>query len=158
MWGSVLRLSTALQDPPGPTRVKLRSRPHDPSALAEVRRLIETSALSYRAIAKVTGVPRATISRHVLQGGWIRPTGGDVPPLSAEGERRARRGLLAERVLRAAEDLVRRVELDRSATPAAFARAVRMLALAQRLDRPGMPRLRVSRARRVRVSETPGSG
>ncbi|WP_284317306.1 hypothetical protein, partial [Methylobacterium gnaphalii] len=56
-----------------------------------------------------------------------------------------------ERVLRAAEDLVRRVELDPAATPAAFARAVRVLALAQRLDRPGMPRSRVSRARRAKM-------
>lgn len=152
MLGTVLRLSTALQDPPGEQPKRSRSKPHDPASLAEVRRLIETSALSYRAIARITGVPRATISRHVLDGGWIRPQGGDVPPFSAEAERRARRGLLAERVLRAAEDLVRRVELDPSATPAAFTRAVRILALAQRLDRPGMPRSRVSQPRRVRVS------
>ncbi|WP_284245783.1 hypothetical protein, partial [Methylobacterium haplocladii] len=65
--------------------------------------------------------------------------------------RRARRGFLAERVLRAAEHLVERVELDPSATPAAFARAVRVLALAQRLDRPGRSRSRVSRAQRVKA-------
>ncbi|GJD84103.1 hypothetical protein [Methylobacterium haplocladii] len=129
----------------------MAGRPHAPAALAKVRRLIETSALSYRAIAKITGVPRATISRHVLEGGWIRPTGADASPLSAEGERRARRGFLAERVLRAAEHLVERVELDPSATPAAFARAVRVLALAQRLDRPGRSRSRVSRAQRVKA-------
>ncbi|TXN22347.1 hypothetical protein FV217_11020 [Methylobacterium sp. WL9] len=134
----------------------MRGRPNDPAALAEVRRLIETSALSYRAIAKVTGVPRTTISRHVLERGWIRPTGGDVPPLSAEGERRMRRGLLAERVLRAAEDLVQRIELDPTATPAAFARAVRVLALAQRLDRPCMARSRVSRAQRVKEGKAAG--
>lgn len=154
MWGSVLRLSAVLPEEPRPART--RTKPHDPAALAEVRRLIETSALSYRAIARVTGVPRATISRHVLEGGWIRPTGADVPPLSAEGERRARRGVLAERVLRAAEDLVRRVELDPTATPAAFARAVRVLALAQRLDRPGMARSRVSRAQRVKAGKATG--
>ncbi|MCE4222765.1 hypothetical protein HCU64_03295 [Methylobacterium sp. C25] len=149
-------MSTALPDPLGeavsPTRP--RGKPHDPSALAEVRRLIETSALSYRAIARITGVPRATISRHVLEGGWIRPQGGpgadDLPPLSAEAERRVRRGLLAERVLRAAEHLVEQVELNPTATPAAFARAVRVLALAQRLDRPGMPRSRLARAQRVK--------
>ncbi|WP_238232632.1 hypothetical protein [Methylobacterium thuringiense] len=142
-------MSAALPEEPRPSPA--RGRPNDPAALAEVRRLIETSALSYRAIAKVTGVPRTTISRHVLEGGWIRPKGADAPPQSAEGERRMRRGLLAERVLRAAEDLVQRVELDPTATPAAFARAVRVLALAQRLDRPGNARSRVSRAQRVRV-------
>lgn len=147
-------MSAVLPEEPRPSPA--RGRPNDSAALAEVRRLIETSALSYRAIAKVTGVPRATISRHVLEAGWIRPTGADVPPLSAEGERRMRRGLLAERVLRAAEDLVQRIELDPTATPAAFARAVRVLGLAQRLDRPGLARSRVSRAQRVKVGKAAG--
>jgi len=147
-------LSVRLPGEPGPPGA--RSRPHDPAALAEVRRWIETSALSYRAIARITGVPRATISRHVLEGGWLRPLGPEPPPPSPETERRLRRGELAERVLRAAEELVRRVELDPCATPAAFARAVRVLGLAQRLDRPGMPRSRVSRARRVRVGNGVG--
>lgn len=154
MWEGVLRLSASLPEEPRPAPA--RGRAHDPARLAEVRRLIETSALSYRAIARMTGVPRATISRHVLDGGWIRPQGGNAPPLSAEGERRMRRGLLAERVLRTAEDLVRRVELDPCATPAAFARAVRVLALAQRLDRPGMPRSRLSRAQRVKMGRGRG--
>lgn len=156
MWDSVIRLSGMPARAPHNVRARAPGRPHDKSAIAEVRRLIETSALSYRAIARITGVPRATISRHVLEGGWIRPQGGqgadDLPPLSAEAERRARRGLLAERVLRAAEHLVEQVELNPTATPAAFARAVRVLALVQRLDRPGMPRSWVSRAQRVKAS------
>ena len=155
MWGDILRLSTALSEEPGDARARgQRARkPHDPACLAKVRRLIETSALSYRAIARMTGVPRSTISRHVLEGGWIRPLGGDAPPLSAEGERRARRGLLVERVLRAAEQLVHQVEMNPTATPAAFTRAARVLALAQRLDRLGMPRSRLSRAQMLKAGK-----
>lgn len=146
-------MSATLPAEPQPGRA--RGQPHDPAVLAEVRRLIETSALSYRTIARMTGVPRATISRHVLEGGWIRPLGDAAPPSSPEGERRARRGRLAERVLRAAERLVLQVELDPEATPAAFARACRVLALAQRLDRPGGTRSRLSRARRVKTPRPP---
>lgn len=146
MWEPVLRLSP--YTPEEPRRWRGRGRPHAPDALAEVRRLVETSELSYRAIARQTGVPRTTVSRHVLEGGWLRSRGPDLPPLSPEGERRMRRGVLAERLLRAAETLVLRVELNPDATPAAFARAARVLKLAQGLERPGMPRVRVSRVNR----------
>lgn len=160
MWDSVIRLSAVLAQEPGEARAKAPGRPHDPAALAELRRLIETSTLSYRAIARATGVPRATISRHVLEGGWIRPQagalGGEPPPLSAEGKRRARRGRLAERVLCAAEQLVHQIEMNPRSTPAAFTRAYRILTLAQRLDRPGIPRSRLSRAKRVKVGKAAG--
>lgn len=101
MWERVLRLSPFA---PGEALGARPAKPHDPASMAEVRRLIETRALSYRAIARRTGVPRSTISRHVLEGGWIRPMTDLLPPPTPQGERRARRGELADRILRAAEN------------------------------------------------------
>lgn len=122
-----------------------RARPHDPAALAAVRVLIETSGLSYRAIAARTGVPIATIARHVAAGGWLRPEGTrPAVPLTPALWRRRRRGAIAERLLRRIEWLVLRIEADPGASPKALARAVRLLQLAEDLERPGRPRKRRS--------------
>lgn len=74
----------------------------------------------------------------MLEGGWTRPlTDLSTTPGT---EQRAQRGELAERILRAAERQVFQVEMNPTAPAAAFARAVRLLKLAQSLDRPGQPR------------------
>lgn len=145
MSGDLIRLSPF---EPGEPASKPRWRPHGAEALAEVRRLIETTHLSYRAIQARTRVPRATISRHVLEQGWLRPWAGmEEPPHSPEAKRRAKRGELAARLLRAAEYRVEQVTMNPTASTAAFAQATKLLGLARRLERPGQARSRLSRIR-----------
>lgn len=147
MFGGLIRLSPF---EPGEPALKPRWRPHGAEALAEVRRLIETTHLSYRAIQARTRVPRATISRHVLEQGWLRPWAGmEEPPHSPEAKRRAKRGELAARLLRAAEYRVEQVTMNPTAPASTFAQAAKLLALAQRLERPGRPRRGVSRVKRL---------
>lgn len=152
MFDRVLRLT------PGPTGELLKRRgaraPHAPETLERVRRLIETTALTYRAVAAATGVSIATIARHAAAEGWCRP----VPPRSIrptpEARRRARRAELAARLLRRAERLVEEIETDPRATPAALAGAARLLKLSERLDRPERPRPR-RRRRAPGAASTP---
>ena len=157
MDASLVRLSPLpLGTPAAPPRAP---KPHAPESLEAVRRLIETTHLSYRVIAARTGIPRATISRHVLAWGWLRPALEESePPLTPAGRRRAIRGELADRLLRAAEQRVFQVSMDPTARSAAFAQAARLLALAQRLDRPGQPRGRVARAKRLKSARPPDHG
>lgn len=149
MYESPVRLSPFASGEPA----RRRSWPHGAAALAEVQRLIETTQLSHRAIHGWTGVPRATISRHVLEQGWLRPWAGlEEPPQSPEAKRRWQRGELAARLLRAAERRVDDVALNPTASPGAFAQAAKLLTLIQRLDRPGQPRRPVPRVKRLKAA------
>ncbi len=80
-----LRLSPAVRE-----SLKPRHRgPHKASTIDAVRGLIETTTLSYRAIAARTGVAIGTIARHVRRGGWLRPeTGFPEEHYTPEGCRR----------------------------------------------------------------------
>ncbi|GJE54372.1 hypothetical protein EKPJFOCH_0847 [Methylobacterium thuringiense] len=133
--------------------VRRSGRPPDPALLEVVRGLIETTTLPYREIARRTGVSAAAISRHAGARGWCRPEGPfREERLTPEGRRRERRGALAGRILRRAEELVSIVEMDPAATVAQLARAARFLTLAERLDSPApQPR---PRRRRRRIAKT----
>src|SRR3954454_23927337 len=48
-------------------------RPHPDAKLTQVRRLIETTTMTYREISKRTGVPYTNISRWANEGHWTRP-------------------------------------------------------------------------------------
>ena len=56
-----------------PVRAPARGYPHAGSTLDRARELIETTPLSYREIARQTGVSIATISRRAKAGAWVRP-------------------------------------------------------------------------------------
>jgi transposase len=66
--------------------------PDKASTIDAVRGLVETTNLSYRAIAARTGVAIGTIARHVRRGGWLRPeTGFPEEHYTPEGRRLRRR-------------------------------------------------------------------
>src|SRR5436190_3114118 len=48
-------------------------RPHPDAKVKEVRRLIETTTMTYREISQRTGVPYTNISRWANAGNWTRP-------------------------------------------------------------------------------------
>jgi hypothetical protein len=126
-------------------------RPPAPERLETVRGLIETTSLPYREIARRTGISPAAISRYAAARGWRRPEAAlREERLTPEGRRRERRGALAGRILRRAEELVAIIEMDPSATVPQLARAARMLRLAESLDtqttRPGPRRRRRRKA------------
>lgn len=88
-------------------------RHHTDVAVANVRRLIEQTALSYAEIAAKTGVSRASIFRWARDGAWVRPL--DAPRCSdrmptARAGRKLKLRLLAERLRMLAEHYVRQLE------------------------------------------------
>ena len=88
-------------------------RPHTDAQVADVRRLIEQTALTYGEIAKRTGVGRASICRWTRDGGWQRPLfaprATDTVPRPRAGQKLKLR-LLAERLRTLAERYVRELE------------------------------------------------
>jgi hypothetical protein len=121
---SIVRLGVRPDEPSplvGP-RPRGSRRPHTDDRVAEVRRLIEQTPLTYGEIAKRTGVGRASICRWTNDGGWQRhvfaPRATDRVPrerASAKLKRRtlaARLDALAERAVRELEDSAS-VDLDK---------------------------------------------
>ncbi|WP_147078773.1 hypothetical protein [Methylobacterium haplocladii] len=116
--------------------------------------MFETTTLTYREIARCTGVSPAAISRHATAKGWCRPEAVlREERLAPEGRRRSPRGALAGRILRRAEDLVSIIEMDPAATVPQLARAARFLRLAESLD-TAAPRPRPRRRRRRMATAT----
>lgn len=147
---SILRLSPFGPDehPPAPKR----GRPAAPELVETVRRLIETTSLSYRVIAARTGMPIASISRHAAKRGWYRPEPEmREERLTPEGRRRQWRGELAGRILRRAETLMTTTEMDPSASAAALARAAKLVRLAESLEAAASTRRRRRKRRRSSV-------
>ncbi|HEV2606116.1 MAG TPA: hypothetical protein VGU24_20900 [Microvirga sp.] len=126
-----LRLSPAVRE-----SLKPRHRgPHKASTIDAVRGLVETTTLSYRAIAARTGVAIGTIARHVRRGGWLRPeTGFPEEHYTPEGRRLRRRQALAEHLLACAEAQVDRVSRDPYASPHALKKALQFARAAAALD------------------------
>ena len=70
----VVRLRVTPDDPLAlPERPRGTRRPHGDEAVAAVRRLVETSTLTYSQIAAATGVGRASICRWTRDQKWQRP-------------------------------------------------------------------------------------
>jgi hypothetical protein len=88
-------------------------RPHADSTYAEVRELIERTALTYQQITARTGVTTCTISCWARDGGWARPleaprSSDRMPTFRAR--RRLKQRKLAGRLQMLAEHNVRRLE------------------------------------------------
>lgn len=92
---------------------KTSRRPHTDATVAQVRRLIEETALNYDEIAARTGVARASISRWTRDQGWRRhpfaPQATDTIPRVRAG-RKLKLRLLGERLRALAERYVRELE------------------------------------------------
>ena len=92
---------------------KASRRPHTDAKVRQVRDLIQNSTLTYGAIARQTGVGRASICRWTRDQGWVRPVfaprATDTIPRVRAGQKLKLR-LLAERLRALAERYVRELE------------------------------------------------
>jgi hypothetical protein len=96
-----------------PPRPRGSRRPHTDGVVANVRRLVEETTLTYRQIAARTGASAAIISRWTNIGAWKRPpfaprANDTVPAWRASAH--LKRRLLATRLAALAERYVRELE------------------------------------------------
>jgi hypothetical protein len=134
--------------PAGPRRQgspgKTSRRPHADAKVAQVRRLIVETTLTYGEIATKTGVGRASICRWTRDQSWQRPV---FAPRATDTVPRARAGrklklrLLAERLRALAERHVRELEESASIDPDRLLAALNVLKMA-RLEAMGRRRRR----------------
>jgi hypothetical protein len=127
-------------------------RPHTDRAVANVRRLIETTTLTYSEVSVKTGVGRASISRWARDGAWVRPLDAPrstdrLPTLRASQKRKLR--LLSERLRMLAERCVRELEETPGVDLDRLVQALQVLKMA-RLEAQGRRR----RRRFVGVTQT----
>jgi hypothetical protein len=104
-----------------------------------VRRLIETTTMTYREIAQRTGVPYTNISRWANEGNWTRPPFAPRAPDTVPRWRaraNLRRRTLAARIDTLAERHVRALETASSIDLAALREALELLKLGRLADRP----------------------
>lgn len=139
---------------------KLRRTPHPGVTMDAVRGLVEKTTLPYRTIAARTGVSLATVSRHARAGGWVRPDAAyGEEHYTEEGRRRLRRGALAERMLKLAEQLAFIADLDPAATQHRIRRVVQLVKMSKDLDemerRPARRRLRTAAKTAVEAAAAP---
>ena len=103
----------APENRPMPPRPRGTRRPHTDGKVAEVRRLIEHTTLTYGAIAARTGVGRASICRWARDFNWTRPQ--DAPRATdtvprARASAKLKRRTLAARLTALAERHIRELE------------------------------------------------
>jgi len=116
-------------------RSPARGRPHGGSSIDRVRKLVETTPLSYREIARQTGLSIATISRRARAGGWVRPeTSVPVEHYSEDGRRILKRRDLAARLMHQADRWIRELEAIPFVNANTLARALRLAKAAKVLD------------------------
>jgi hypothetical protein len=118
----------------GPPRPRGSRRPHADAKLAEVRRLIEQSMLTYGEIAAKSGVGRASICRWTRDGGWQRPAFAPratdtVPTARASAKLKSR--TLAARLFALADRTVRELEETPSVDLDKLAEALELLKMAR---------------------------
>jgi hypothetical protein len=97
----------------GPPRTRGSRRPHADAKVAQVRRLIKETELTYGEIAARSGVGRASICRWTRDGGWKRPAFAPratdtVPRMRASARLKSR--MLAARLFALADRTVRELE------------------------------------------------
>ena len=140
--------------PPFPGRVKGSKRPHSNGKVAEVRRLIEQTTLTFSQISTRTGVGRASICRWARDGAWVRhpfaPRATDTVP-TARASQRLKLRKLAERLRALAERHIRELEQDVSVDADRLLQALQVLKMA-RLEAQG------SHRRRRAITEEPRTG
>jgi len=138
---SITRLRVTPDDPQaivGP-RPRGSRRPHRDTTVAQVRRLIEQTILTYGEIAAKTGVGRASICRWTRDGGWTRPAfaprATDTIP-TARASARLKRRTLAARLSALAERHVREMEDSACVDADTLATALELLKMAKWAARP----------------------
>jgi hypothetical protein len=131
----LIRLRVTPDDPRAiPGRPRGSRRPHGDAAVAEVRKLIENSTLTYAQIEAATGVGRASICRWTRDGGWQRPPfaprATDTVPRPRASAKLKRR-LLAERLSALAERYVRELEATPGVDLEKLAEALMLMRMAK---------------------------
>jgi hypothetical protein len=123
---------------------KTSRRPHADATVAQVRRLIVETTLTYGEIAAKTGVGRASICRWTRDQSWQRPVfaprATDLIPRPRAG-RKLKLRLLAERLAALAERHVRELEDSASVDADKLIAALQVLKMA-RLEAMGRRRRR----------------
>jgi len=121
--------------------------PHPDGKVMQVRRLIETTTLTYREISKRTGVAGATISRWANEGNWMRPLdaprAADRVPTWRAGRNRRRR-TLAARIDSQAKHLIWELEAAPGIDLASLRTAIELIKLGDLADRPHTRRHRTA--------------
>jgi len=128
-----------------PGRGRGRGLPHSDAKVMQVRRLVETTTLSYEQIGKRTGLAPSTISDWCIAGKWTRPlfaprATDTVPRWRARI--RLRRRTLAGRLYELAERWVRELEAQPGVDFAKLREALELLKLTKIAAQPVNPRAR----------------
>jgi len=133
-------------------------RPHTDRTVAEVRRLIEQTTLTYGEIAAKTGVGRASICRWTRDQAWQRPVfaprATDTVP-RARASARLKRRMLAARLSALAERYVRELEATPGVDLDKLGAALELLKMAKFAARPKQRRKVVSAQTRTETPATP---
>lgn len=127
---AIVRLSP-LERPP-PRRYKAQA--HRPGTVARVRELVTETILTFREIARRTGVDKGTISRWTARHGWVRPPGACKPnPRPPEARHTVNRigRALAQELRAQCERLLEQIVAAERPDPAALAEALDLLARAR---------------------------
>ena len=139
---SIARIGVRPDEPAaivGPPRPRGSRRPHTDAKVAQVRRLIEETPLTYGEIARRTGVGRASICRWTRDFGWRRhafaPRPTDHVP-RARASAQLKRRTLAARLDALAERLIRELEDAPCVDPEKLAEALELLKMAKLAARP----------------------
>jgi hypothetical protein len=141
IFSPIVRLSVRPDRPDAAVAQRPRGsrRPHTDAKLAEVRRLIEDTPLTYGEIAARTGVGRASICRWTRDGGWQRhafaPRATDTVP-RARASAHLKRRKLAARLDALAERHIRELEDSACVDPAKLGEALELLKIAKLAARP----------------------
>ena len=122
-------------------------RPHPDAKVGQVRRLIETTTMTYREISQRTGVPYTNISRWANEGNWTRPPFAPRAPDTVprwRARRNLRRRTLAARIDTLAERRVHALEAAPGIDLAGLREALELLKLGTLADRPHTGRHRAA--------------
>src|SRR3954447_5516903 len=122
-------------------------RPHPDAKVGQVRRLVETTTMTYREISKRTGVPYTNISRWANEGNWTRPLDAPRAPDTVprwRARRNLRRRMLAARIDTLAERHVAELEAAHGIDLPKLREALELLKLGTLADRPHTGRHRTA--------------
>src|SRR4051794_14636736 len=126
-------------------------RPHTDGKVATVRRLVETTLMTYAAIAARTGVAPASICRWTRDGAWVRPlfaprATDTVPRWRASAK--LKRRTLGARLSALAERAIKELEASPRVDLAKLREALELLRMTKLAERPR----RRGQARREKAS------
>jgi len=137
----IARIGVRPDEPDAVTAPRPRGsrRPHADAKVAQVRRLIEQTPMTYGEIARRTGVGRASICRWTRDFGWQRhafaPRATDTVPTARAGAQLKRR-TLAARLTALAERHIRELEASACVDPDRLAEALELVKMAKLAARP----------------------